>query len=49
MRAEAPVHRIGESDFYAVCGWKAVVEAVHRVEDFSSNLTATMYATTTAP
>ena len=42
MRAEAPVHRIGESDFYAVCGWKAVVEAVHRVEDFSSNLTATM-------
>jgi len=25
-----------------VCGWDAVVEAVNRVEDFSSNLTATM-------
>lgn len=42
MRAEAPVHRIGDSEFYAVCGWDAVQEAVDRVEDFSSNLTATM-------
>ncbi|OBH95866.1 cytochrome P450 [Mycobacterium sp. E2733] len=42
MRAEAPVHRIGDSEFYAVCGWDAVIEAVNRVEDFSSNLTATM-------
>lgn len=42
MRAEAPVHRIGDSEFYAVCGWDAVVEAVGRVDDFSSNLTATM-------
>ena len=42
MRAEAPVHRIGDSVFYAACGWDAVVEAVDRVEDFSSNLTATM-------
>jgi cytochrome P450 family 144 len=42
MRAEAPVHRIGDSAFYAVCGWDAVLEAVERVEDFSSNLTATM-------
>lgn len=42
MRAEAPVHRIGDSVFYAVCGWDAVLEAVDRVEDFSSNLTATM-------
>jgi cytochrome P450 family 144 len=42
MRAEAPVHRIGDSEFYAVCGWDAVLEAVERVEDFSSNLTATM-------
>jgi cytochrome P450 len=42
MRAEAPVHRIGESVFYVVCGWAAVLEAVERVEDFSSNLTATM-------
>lgn len=42
MRAEAPVHRIGDSVFYAVSGWDAVLEAVDRVEDFSSNLTATM-------
>ncbi|OBJ11399.1 cytochrome [Mycobacterium sp. 1482292.6] len=42
MRAEAPVHRIGDSVFYAVCGWDAVLEAVDRVGDFSSNLTATM-------
>jgi cytochrome P450 family 144 len=42
MRAEAPVHRIGDSVFYALCGWNAVLEAVERVEDFSSNLTATM-------
>ncbi len=42
MRAEAPVHRIGDSAFYAVCGWDAVQEAVGRVDDFSSNLTATM-------
>lgn len=42
MRAQAPVHRIGSSDFYAVCGWDALIEAVSRVEDFSSNLTATM-------
>jgi len=42
MRAEAPVHRIGDSSFYAVCGWDAVIEAVNRVQDFSSNLTATM-------
>lgn len=42
MRAEAPVHRIGDSVFYAVCGWDAVLEAVDRVKDFSSNLTATM-------
>lgn len=42
MLAEAPVHRIGGSVFYAVCGWDAVQEAVERAEDFSSNLTATM-------
>jgi len=42
MRQEAPVHRIGDSAFYAVCGWDAVQEAVERVQDFSSNLTATM-------
>ncbi len=42
MRDRAAVHRIGDSTFYAVCGWDAVIEAVGRVEDFSSNLTATM-------
>jgi cytochrome P450 len=42
MRDRASVHRIGNSVFYAVCGWDAVMEAVNRVEDFSSNLTATM-------
>ncbi|MGH8196303.1 MAG: cytochrome P450 [Woeseiaceae bacterium] len=42
MRREAPVHRIGKSEFFAVCSWDAVVECVNRVEDFSSNLTATM-------
>jgi hypothetical protein len=42
MRTEAPVHRIGDSVFYVVCGWDALLEAVERVEDFSSNLTATM-------
>jgi cytochrome P450 family 144 len=42
MRAEAAVHRIGNSAFYVVCGWAALLEAVERVQDFSSNLTATM-------
>lgn len=42
MRNQAAVHRIGDSVFYAVCGWDAVTDAVNRVEDFSSNLTATM-------
>ena len=42
MRAQAPVHRIGDSGFYAVCDWDAVTEAIARPEDFSSNLTATM-------
>jgi cytochrome P450 family 144 len=42
MRAESPVHRVGDSVFYAVCGWDAVLEAVERADDFSSNLTATM-------
>ncbi len=42
MRATGPVHRIGDSEFYAVCGWDAVNDANSRPEDFSSNLTATM-------
>lgn len=42
MRQDGPVQRIGDSAFHAVCGWDAVLEAIERVEDFSSNLTATM-------
>jgi cytochrome P450 family 144 len=45
MRAACPVRRIGDSQFYAVCGWDAVVDAISRPEDFSSNLTATMTCT----
>ncbi|MBX7452382.1 cytochrome P450 [Mycolicibacterium sp. 3033] len=42
MLATAPVHQIGDSGFYAVCGWDAVTDAVARPQDFSSNLTGTM-------
>ncbi len=42
MRAAGPVHRIGDSEFYAVCDWDAVNDAIGRSEDFSANLTATM-------
>ena len=42
MHAEGLVHRIGDSDFYAVTGWDTVNEVVTRSDDFSSNLTATM-------
>ncbi|WP_006245794.1 cytochrome P450 [Mycolicibacterium tusciae] len=36
------VHPIGNSGFYAVCGWGAVEDVIARPGDFSSNLTATM-------
>ncbi len=42
MLADGPVHRVGDSEFHAVCTWDAVNEAIARPEDFSSNLTATM-------
>jgi cytochrome P450 len=42
LRAAGPVGRIGDSEFYAVASWAAVVEAIARVDEFSSNLTATM-------
>jgi len=42
LRAEGPVHRIGESGFYVVCDWASINDAINRPEDFSSNLTATM-------
>ena len=42
LRAAGSVQRFGDSNFYAVCGWDAVQEAIARTDDFSSNLTATM-------
>lgn len=42
MHESAPIHRVGNSDFFAVSGWHAVNEAVARTDDFSSNLTGTM-------
>ena len=45
MRAAGPVHRIGDSEFYAACTWDALNEAISRPEDFSANLTATMVYT----
>ena len=42
MLAGGPVHQIGDSGFFAVCGWDAVNDVVARPNDFSSNLTATM-------
>jgi cytochrome P450 family 144 len=46
LRAEGPVHRIGDSGFYLVCNWEAINDVINRPEDFSSNLTATMMFTT---
>jgi cytochrome P450 family 144 len=42
MLDAGPVHRVGDSGFYAVSSWDAVNDAVARPQDFSSNLTATM-------
>jgi cytochrome P450 family 144 len=42
LRAAGPVHRIGESGFYAVCDWEAINAVINRPDEFSSNLTATM-------
>jgi cytochrome P450 family 144 len=42
LRAEGPVHRVGESGFHLVCDWAAINDVINRPEDFSSNLTATM-------
>ena len=36
------IGRIGDSSFFAVRSWDLIVEATGRVEEFSSNLTATM-------
>ena len=45
LRAQGPVHRLGDSGFYVVCDWAAINDAVNRPEDFSSNLTGTMMFT----
>ncbi|MFG1929181.1 cytochrome P450 [Mycobacterium sp. NPDC048908] len=45
LRAEGPVHRVGDSGFYVVCDWAAINDVVNRPEDFSSNLTAVMMFT----
>ncbi|WP_101948916.1 cytochrome P450 [Mycobacterium sp. 3519A] len=42
LRAEGPVHQVGDSGFYLVCDWAAINDAVNRADDFSSNLTAAM-------
>jgi cytochrome P450 len=42
LRAEAPVHRVGDSGFYVVCTWEAINDVINHPQDFSSNLTATM-------
>ncbi|MFZ0834438.1 MAG: cytochrome P450 [Mycobacterium sp.] len=42
MHQTGPVHRIGDSGFYAVSSWDAVNDAIARPKEFSSNLTATM-------
>ncbi|MCT1515489.1 hypothetical protein [Dietzia cercidiphylli] len=41
-RVSPAIERIGDSPFFAVRSWDLMVEATGRVEDFSSNLTATM-------
>jgi hypothetical protein len=41
LRAAGAVGQIGESEFYAVSSWDAVVDVITRVDEFSSNLTAT--------
>ena len=42
MHQQGAVHRIGDSQFYAVSGWQAIYDVLSRPEDFSSNLTSTM-------
>jgi cytochrome P450 len=42
LLADGPVHRIGDSGFYAVSSWDAINDVINRPDDFSSNLTATM-------
>lgn len=43
LRAGAPVTQVGDSPFFVASSFDAVIEATARPEDFSSNLTATMW------
>lgn len=42
MRERGPVHQVGNSEFYVVCGLDAINEVINYPEVFSSNLTSTM-------
>ncbi|KHO18561.1 cytochrome P450 [Mycolicibacterium setense] len=44
LRAGAPVAQVGDSPFFVVTSFDAVIEATARTQEFSSNLTATMWS-----
>ncbi len=44
LRTVAPVAQVGDSPFFVATSFDAVIEATARFQDFSSNLTATMWA-----
>ncbi|MCW1822399.1 cytochrome [Mycolicibacterium conceptionense] len=44
LRTQAPVAQVGDSPFFVVTAFDAVIEATARPDDFSSNLTATMWS-----
>ncbi len=43
LRSHAPVYRVPGTKLALVAGWDLVVEALGRVDDFSSNLTGLLY------
>ncbi|BBX29726.1 cytochrome P450 [Mycolicibacterium alvei] len=44
LRVQGPVAQVGDSPFFVVTSFDAVIEATARTQDFSSNLTATMWS-----
>lgn len=44
LRTIAPVAQVGDSPFFVATSFDAVIEATARFQDFSSNLTATMWS-----
>ncbi|MED5813986.1 cytochrome P450 [Mycolicibacterium sp. 050232] len=44
LRTDAPVAQVGDSPFFVLTSFEAVIEATGRPQDFSSNLTATMWS-----